>query len=77
VPEKRFPVKTIQVEYHCDADGCDGQVMFTRKAEPGIDPKNPLMIHICTLCKKVHKLKGVPFPRQEFEPLPVLDLSKN
>lgn len=65
--ETRTPVDIINVEYVCDEEGCNGKLVFTNKAEPSIDPKVALLIHVCNKCKKTYKMKITrPYPRQEF-----------
>ena len=66
--EERYEVKVFNIDYNCDAEGCDGKATFTGKAQPGIDPKQPMLIHLCNKCKKVYHLKTpAPYPRQELE----------
>ena len=77
MPQVRLRVNVYSVEYDCDAESCDGKVIFTGKSKPGIDPKQPLLFHVCNKCHKVYELKGMPYPRQELEPANELELSQN
>ncbi len=74
MPEIKVPVKPFYIEYNCDEKNCKGKVNYTGKIIPGIDPKQPLLMHICNKCKTVYQFKGLPYPRQEFERLPQVKL---
>lgn len=76
MPEKKFIVKTIIIEYYCKKK-CGGLLIHT--GEIVFEDHIPKFTHECIKCKKIKYFKNE-YPRFEYEklnPKEILDKLKN
>jgi hypothetical protein len=70
MPEKKMPVRTVQVNYQCDAAGCDGYMSPTGTANLSYPPRYP---HRCSKCGSEESFKAR-YPVIRYEPIEELAL---